>query len=318
MRVRAWPLCLLVTLWVVQQACAQVAPGTPPLRVAVVSSQSSQPYQQAIRALRQGLEAATVRGQPFQLVQLDGPDTPISVDGRIGLYVALGSQACERLTNKPRQVTVLCAMVPMAQFEKIRSRLPPAMALQTAALYLDQPLSRQVRLMRLAWPNVKRLGALLGSQSATQQPALRDAARAAGFELILAKRDKDAPDFRTLFDVLERSEVLWALPDPDVFGVQFSYNILLAAWRKRVPVMAFSPAYVNAGAVLGLFATPALVGQDAAALALSLLRGQLLPDRTYHARLFEVSVNTTVAASFGMTLDAQVLQLQLRALEASP
>lgn len=318
MRVRAWPVCLFVFLWVAHKACAQVAPDPPPFWVAVLSSQPSQPYQQAILALEQGLKAETLKGQPLQLLQLNGPYSPTTADGRIGFYVALGSQACERLANEPRQVTVLCAMVAMAQFEKIRDRLSPAMALQTAALFLDQPLNRQMRLMRLAWPKVKHLGVLLGSQSATQQLAMRNTARAAGFDLVLAKRDKDAPDFRALFDLFKRSEVLWALPDPDVYSVQTSYNILLAAWRSGVPVMAFSPAYVNAGAVLGLFATPAQVGQDAAALTLSLLRSQLPPGHTDHARLFEVSVNTTVAASFGMTLDAQVLQRQLRALEASP
>jgi ABC-type uncharacterized transport system substrate-binding protein len=82
-------------------------------------------------------------------------------------------------------------------------------------------------------------------------------------------------------------------------------------------VLGFSPAYVRAGALVSLHSTPAQVGIQAASLARSVLNGQSPAPSQYPAD-FTVEVNTHVARSLGLELDAAALTKQLRQLERKP
>ncbi|MGJ4749122.1 hypothetical protein ACQV5M_22350, partial [Leptospira sp. SA-E8] len=95
--------------------------------------------------------------------------------------------------------------------------------------------------------------------------------------------------------------------------------ILLASFRAKVPMQAFSPAYSRAGALLALYATPEQIGTQVATLARDALVEQNGKARGFgppqHTQLFEVSVNAHVARSLGLQLDADALAERLRRLE---
>ena len=79
--------------------------------------------------------------------------------------------------------------------------------------------------------------------------------------------------FAALKPVLDDAEVLLAVADPEVYNGTTVSNILLATYRAQLPVVAFSPAYVNAGALLALYSTPRQIGTQAAGLARQLQLG---------------------------------------------
>ena len=103
-----------------------------------------------------------------------------------------------------------------------------------------------------------------------------------------------------------------------VYNSNSLQNILLTAFRAKVPMVAFSPAYVRAGALLSLHVTPAQVGAQALALVQGVLHEQALPSGPVESRDFEVGVNEHVARSLGLILDASALRLDLRRLERLP
>jgi hypothetical protein len=59
-------------------------------------------------------------------------------------------------------------------------------------------------------------------------------------------------------------DALLAVPDPLVFNSQTAANILAAAYRRRIPLIGFSPAYTRAGALVSLYSTPDQIGFAAA------------------------------------------------------
>ena len=83
-------------------------------------------------------------------------------------------------------------------------------------------------------------------------------------------------------------------------------------------MVAFSPAYVRAGALLALYVTPAQIGQQAGELARGVLRGKALPSQAIYAQNFSISVNSHVARSLGLDLDADRLSAELARREAAP
>ena len=234
------------------------------------------------------------------------------------LFVALGVEAVATLAHSRVQAPVLAALIPRSSFQRLLHDSGRSASSQFTALYLDQPLSRQLSLIRLALPKARRLGVLLGPESITRIGQLRLLTGSSGLKLVDAQVDEAAGIFPALKQVLDDCDVLLALADPQVFNSQSIQNILLAAFRAKVPLVGFSPAYVRAGALLSLHVTPGQAALQAAALLQDALAGKALPASPAESNDFEVGVNVHVARAMNLVLDAQTLRQTLRDTERLP
>jgi len=234
------------------------------------------------------------------------------------IYVTLGTLATAALAASQVSAPVLAALVPRASFDRVLRSSARKASSDFTGIYLDQPLQRQLALIRLALPQARRLGVLWGPDSSEKAPALRALVAANGLTLNEAGLDGQFNVFQDLQQVLADCDVFFALADPQVFNSNSIQNILLTTLRARVPVVAFSPAYVRAGALLALHTMPAQVGRQAATLVQNALRGQPLPEHPLESDDFEVSVNDHVARALNQPLDAKALRLALRRLEHLP
>ena len=213
---------------------------------------------------------------------------------------------------------MLSALLPRQSFERILLAGARKPSSRFSAVYLDQPLSRQLDLIRLAFPDARRLGVLWGPESQVQAADLKTLARARGLELMEAYVGPGESVFPALKSILEGADLLLAVADPQVFNSSSIQNILLSSFRAQVPLVAFSPAYVRAGALLALHVTPAQMGRQAGTLARSVLQGKALPSMPVHSLEFSVAVNEHVARSLGLTLNPDALADRLRRRESTP
>ena len=297
------------------QALAQ-APG---VRVGVVSSQASAPYMDAAQALIQQLLSQGVPATAIQLLTLEELTTlPAATQTAVKVWVALGTEASTALAKKRLQGPVLSALIPRHGFERVLQETGQKNSARFTAIYLDQPLQRQLALIRLALPQARRVGVLLGPDSWSRAPALRVSASAHGLSLRVARLDDGASLFAALQSVLDDSDVLLAQADPLVFNSQSIQNILRTSIQAKVPLVAFSPAYVRAGALLAVYSTPAQAGTQAAHWVLEVLAMRSLPERALEPDDFEISVNEQVARVLALALDARSLRLELKRLELQP
>lgn len=301
---------LLFSLWlaVFAGACAHAA-----VAVVIVSSERSPAYVEAAEALVSELERLGLsRYDMLQLTALEwtaaGPLAP-------KLFIALGTDAATALAKSELRAPVLSTLLPRSSFERVLRKSGRKSSSQFSALYLDQPLSRQLELIRLALPTARRIGVLWGPESQAQAPALKTLAQASGLELIEATVGRDELLFSSLKNVLEEADLLLAVADPQLYNSSSIQNILLASFRAKVPLMAFSPAYVRAGALLALHVTPTQIGLQAATIARGVLLGKALSANPIYSLDFSVTVNEHVARSLGLTLDADALRARLRSRE---
>lgn len=234
------------------------------------------------------------------------------------LLITLGVEAATALAKKEQRVPVLCGLLPRSAFERVLLQSGRRQSDQFSALYLDQPLVRQFELIRLALPALHRVGIVWGPESQSQTGAAKALVNSAGLELVEANVAAAELLYPALKRVLEDAEVLLALPDPQVYNSNSIQNILLSSYRAKVPLVAFSPAYVRAGALLALYETPAQVGRQLATIARGVLHGKPLPAQALSPRDFSVAVNEHVARSLGLSLDADALREQLRRRESPP
>lgn len=280
--------------------------------VAIVSSEHSAAYQEATTAVAAELARS---GEPRRaLLQLAAGELAAYRGPAPRIIIALGTEACGQLARGQFSAPVLCTLLPRASFERVLRESGRRAGANFSALYLNQPVTRQLDLARLALPQARRVGVLWGPDSLTGEALLESAAQARGLTVVGVSVRPDVPMFNSLKKILDEADLLLALADPHVYNSSSIQNILLASFRAQVPMLAFSPAYVRAGALIGLYSTPSQIGQQAGALARGLLQGQALGAPQYPAQ-FEVGVNEHVARSLGLTLDAASLTERLRRLE---
>ncbi|MDO8449043.1 MAG: ABC transporter substrate binding protein [Rhodoferax sp.] len=303
---------LIVCFWLTWLAgtLAHAAPT-----VVIVSSESSVAYVEAAGALVDELERGGV--PRIELLQVTVAEFAVAGQLTPKLFVALGSEAANALAKAELRTPVLCTLLPRSSFERALLTNGRKASPQFSALYLDQPLSRQLELIRLALPAARRVGVLWGDESQAQAPALKALAQARGLELAEATVGSNELLFPGLKRVLEDADLLLAVPDHQLYNSSNIQNILLASFRARVPLVAFSPAYVRAGALLALHVTPRQIGQQAAAIVRGVLQGKTLSATPLYSQDFSVAVNEHVARSLGLTLEPDALRARLRRREGA-
>lgn len=298
-------------LWIFAGASVQAA-----IHVVIVSSERSEAYAVASQAViselvRAGISKAEVLDILASEIQEAGSLNP-------RLFIALGSESANVMANLETRVPVLCALLPRASFERALVANGRRASSQFSAVFLDQPLGRQLDLIQLALPQMRRVGVLWGVESINQAPVLKAKAQARGMELVEATVGRDEVVFDGLKTVLDRSDVLLAIPDPNIYNSSGIQNLLLSSFRARIPMVAFAPAYVRAGALMALHVTPLQIGQQVGVMARGVLQGKSLPPTPVYSQSFNISVNEHVARSLGLKLDVEDLQLRLRMREATP
>ena len=265
----------------------------------------------------EGLRAEFERGQPGRVAWRIAHSAQFrQAKPEPQWVVAIGIAALrdmqELFADDPTPPPLLAVLVPRLAFDRIADPTRLRAGLQSA-VFLDQPPVRQMDLVRMAMPSLLSLGVLMGGESKFHVPALEKAARERGIHLIARQVAKDGL-FPALQALLPDVDALLALPDPGVFNSQTAANILSAAYRRRIPLIGFSPAYARAGALVSLYSTPAQVGARGGEVLRQAFASRTLPPPQW-PREFVVTVNQDVSRSLDLGLDEAQLAELLRLKE---
>jgi ABC-type uncharacterized transport system substrate-binding protein len=289
------------------------------VHVGIVRSQNSAPYLDATQALVNSLARQSATHHPVEVWSpAELAALPVASLSGVKVWVALGTEAATALARVQLKAPVLHALLPRSSFERVLRACARKASARFNVLELDQPLQRQLALIRLALPKTRRVGVLWGPDSFARAPVLRSIASSQGLALQEARLGEEAALFAALQSVLDGSDVLLALADPLVFNSSTIQNILMTTIRVQVPLLAFSPAYVRAGALLAVYSTPPQVGAQAAQWVLDVLANRALPELALEPLDFEISVNEPVVRALGLSLDVQALTLALKRQEQPP
>lgn len=270
-----------------------------PLRVTVVLSEEGGAYQAFSDLLRVKLPVAK-----FALNTLTVDQALAESD----LYIAVGTKAATELAS--RDVPVLDVLVPKAAYEKL-PRGSSQRSMPRSAVFLDQPMERQIALLLAALPATRNVGVLYSSPP-QELPNVKHLLAEKNVHL----RDRAVDGTQSLNDALEsilsESDVLFVLADPVVYNAGTIRNILLTSYRKQIPLIGISQAYVKAGALCAIYSTPDQIAVQTAEAIRHYSESGKLPPAQY-PKEFDVSVNMQVARSLDISVkDAVQLHEELR------
>ena len=283
-------------------------------QVTLVLSGQDAPYLEAAAVIRRGLEESGARFMVRTLKVEDARSQSFSADS---MLIPLGVLATEAVAGLRDGPPVLAAMLPRQSYEKIlREMVPVQRQQQFSALYLDQPYRRQLQLLATALPSAERVGVVLGEGMQRAGAELIAAAAETGLQLTIDPLAARTVLFRSLEEVLAKSDVLLLLPDPAVVNRTTLPSLLLTAYRRQLPVIGYSSALVEAGALLAVYSSPAQIGSQIAEMLRRMPPGgvQLPPPQS--PRYFTVRVNRNVARSLELAIPAD--PLLYAALQSEP
>lgn len=279
--------------------------------ILVLLSREQAEYQEVADSLRQTLTQLSGQSIAVHVAALpdgarrlaDGANPPPD------MIVAVGTQASRLTAPQSSSIPVLHALLPRQTYLELARDRNHDRARRHTAIYLDQPLRRQLNLIGFALPEHTRIAAILGPATMALEAELATAARDRDLHLQTGHLSEPQELIPLLRDVLENSDVLLALPDPLVFNSDTIHHLLVTTYHRKIPVIGFSRAFVEAGALLAVYSTPAQTGRQAAEIVQQALRApaRALPPPQY-PKYFTIAVNRRVAASLGLEVpDEQIL-----------
>lgn len=267
--------------------------------VVIVKSSEAEPYSQAESGLIARLTAQrqTCHAMLLKEVIDKGIDRALGAPAAV---VAVGTPAAVWLHQRvtPRTLLIYC-MVANPAANGLADKMP-AFGVTT-----DVSHSMQVRLIAEALPNARVLGALYRSDNAESHHQIEAMAAALppGWRLE-AIAVNAYPGIATAIDALmqKRIDIIWTAADSSVYETAAVRALLLAALRSKVPVWGFSPAFVRAGALVGVGVDPTAQGTQAAALLLRSLAGKPPGERIEFPEAYPLAVNLIVSSQLGIDL----------------
>lgn len=171
---------------------------------------------------------------------------------------------------------------------------------------ITQPVCRHLNLIHTINHQWKRVGYMTSRNNDGRLKELRVCAKTLGITItdILINNDDDLPG--AIDRLVMSNDVLLALPDSKVYNRRSVKNILLSAYRQRIPVIGFSENFVSAGALAAVYSSAEHIAEQVANSVLEL-------DNTYqpvihthvYPKGFTVSVNKQVAKALDLDIPSE-------------
>lgn len=214
------------------------------------------------------------------------------------LIVTVGAKAASRVAPRT-QIPMLATLIPQSQYAELSRQRPRGSA--TSAIFLNQPIERQIDLLQTALPESKKVGLLQSPEIKLDIDEVRSILARRGMTLIARSSSSSDTLHKDLEFVLGRSDVLLVIPDSGIYNSNTIRNILLQSYRQDVPLVGYSQALVKSGALCAAYSSPEQMATQASAMVSQFFKYGTLPI-PQPPQFFSIAINSDVAKSMGISL----------------
>ena len=258
-------------------------------------------YAEALEGLKEVLGPGGVQVLDLRTAGNE-PELPRLLAARnVRIVVAMGSQALAAVRSHNAAVAVIATMV-------FRSN---DLAGIIGHVDVEVPLSSLLAEIRALLPQHRRVGIIRsrGPRGQTLE-AIEGAARREGFIAVVVDCDGPANLLRLVGELKGTVDFLLCFPDADLYNSVTIKPLILATLQQRLPVVGFSPAFVRAGAVVGIYADYRDVGRQTAEMVLRAARGEEQGGEEAPRKL-HAAVNQRVARLLGIEIRTDSLPVEV-------
>lgn len=229
------------------------------------------------------------------------------------LVVTIGSESLRQVLMLKTERPILSVLSRYAIFHQLLAHHQRSLHdthRPISAIYLDQPLARQLNLITCLFSRYrpKQVGIILGQESLYHQETLQKIAPTVPYALHTVVVDQFENPATVLDTLLNDAKVILAVPDSRIYNPKTARGMLLTAFHKRVPLVGYSKTFVNNGAFAAVYSSTKQLADQTATEIIKMINSKekKLPEPQY-PREFTVSVNQQVAKSLGIPIDNEML-----------
>lgn len=297
---------------ILRYACASLllvflfnSPGALAQDIFVVSSKLNGPHTRAALELESLLRGALPGHIKIRQMSVSD-DEPLKIDAKPNDFVlTIGTKAFAQVVARNTSSRLIAMLIPEETYHALLQANPRQDG-KTSAVYIEQPVQRSLELVRVVLPG-RKPGMLLGSESGALEKRLKRASKELNLPLYLKKLKPGENLVAALDQVLKNCNVLVVFADPEVSNSSTARHLLLTSYRFGIPVVAYSRAYVRAGALTAVYSSPEQLAKQAAEMLIRVVRtgSELVPAPEY-PRYFSVDINENVARSLGIVMKTRL------------
>ncbi|MEW8682841.1 MAG: ABC transporter substrate binding protein [Candidatus Thiodiazotropha endolucinida] len=228
----------------------------------------------------------------FEISQISTLDNKLGNNHRV--IVTLGLNAAAYARQHLNKHIVFSALIPKVSkiYSDDGSDTP-----EHYYLYLDQPQHRSMLLINALSDGFRNVGVVISSNDETAEKTLIQSASELELNLNIEKIDDANHIGTSLNRLLYNVDILLAVPDTKIHNKTTVSNILISAYRKRIPLIGFSSAYVKAGALAAVYSSPEDVAFHVRDNIAKIYSGERINSREQYAEYFSILFNSEVARS---------------------
>lgn len=297
--------CLLLILPC--SASLQAQEKASPARLLIVTSQQTETYLRFVGVIdsqvdSKGAQALKTRVISHAALEKRGSD---KLKQDYDVIISIGKQAAVSLGEIQPLLPILYTLIPRDTYEGLKQSGDLACAGQCTALYIDQPFERQIKVIRAAFSGIERLAVLFGPTSKVYLPAIQRELEKQKIQLVPGFVENQDDILVALDNVLKQADVLLSIPDPLIYNSRMAQSVLLKTYSYKVPFVATSKPYLNAGAMLVVYSTPEQFARQTISMIMPFLKGKtrVLPASQYPDQYY-IDINPYVADSLGLALES--------------
>ena len=221
---------------------------------------------------------------------------------RHDIIITIGYRAAKKISKYKLKTTIIYSLIP--DNEKIRYSLSCENK-NCYYIYINQPVIQYVKLFKILFP--KNRSIVLATTEANTKIAqqLKKSSASVGViskELHIQKNGNIA---RAFTNKLSSDDVLLALPNHTIYNSNNARSILLSTYHKDVPIIAYSKAFVKAGAIAGLYSGIHHVADKTARVLNKILKEGHQKQKEYYPDEFIIKINSAVANSLNVNVNSE-------------
>jgi len=260
--------------------------------VMLAQARADGPYGEFATVLRDVLD-----GTSWKLTSAIGNEAiNTAVEERPDIIVTTGTEALKQVLTRGGGGTIIATLLPRQNYEKLVAEFSP-LRFRITAIYLDQPPARQAAFLRSLLPAKKKVGLLVSQETRGIAKTFRQPLAAAGWHMDSEDSDSESALLPALNALLPRVDALLAIPDSNIYRRENIKAILITSYRHQRPIIAFSPAFVTAGALAAIYSTPAQIARQTGSQILTTGTTLAAPGGPSQ---FAISINFNVAEALGL------------------
>jgi len=221
------------------------------------------------------------------------------------LFITLGQKAAIKVAENSKNKNFLALFITNENYLDISRKFNR----KFSAIFIDQPVSRQLRLIKSAFKEKTHIGVAVSNQSRMHIPELIENGNQLGLRIHIETLPDPDSIHHIIRKLADNNDLILAMQDSNIYNKYTIQNILMTTYHANMPLIGYSRSYVQAGALMSVYTSIDDLALQTNELINKATKGMKLPSSDY-CKYYSVELNHQVANSLGISLDEESILLK--------